>query len=594
MLKSFQILFLLFPFMGIGQIMEFVRGPYLQITGPNSTYVCWKTTNLCFSKVTYGTNKYNLNLVSYNSVNDTMHTNILTSLTPNTKYYYIINKNLIQMSSDTFYFYTAPSIGSGQKIRILALGDCGTNYTQQYNVKAAANYFRKNNYINCVLLLGDNAYNSGLQSEYQSGFFNPYYSNFIFNNSCIYPSPGNHDYANDLTLSQNHLIPYFDIFKTPQLGELGGVASNHKEFYSYNYGNTHFISLDSYGIELGIYHLWDSLGPQYKWLEQDLIQDKSMWKIVYFHHPPFTMGSHNSDLESDLILVRTKIARLLEKYGVDLVINGHSHNYERSYLQKGHYDLEATFNKYTHTLDSSSALYNGSSNSCPYKKDSSDNKGTVYIVAGSSGKLGITQASYPHNCMYYSDSNKSGALFLEIEQNRLDAYYIEEDSLVHDKFTIFKNVNKNIALNTFSGLPTIISSSWIGTYNWLFNGAHTKTQTVNLSVNTQFIVKDSLNCLADTINLNITGINENIKNISFKIYPNPIKDKIYFEIPTHDDQAVLTIFSLQGKSMFTSKIEFNNKKAELSIANLNLPNSEYIITLNFSEKSISKSILIER
>jgi len=249
------------PLFCLAQTNTIVRGPYLQQTGSVSTYICWKTSLLSNSKVVYGTSKNNLSMISFIHSSDTNHCNFIPNLLPNTKYYYIINKNNTQMNSDTFYFYTAPTLGSSQKIRFLALGDCGSGYIQQYNVKAAINYYNKNNYINGILLLGDNAYVSGIQNEYQIGFFNPYQTNFILNNTCIYPAPGNHDYGNNYTLALNHQTPYYDIFKTPQNAELGGVASNHNEFYSYNYGNAHFISLDSYGIEQGMYHLWDSLGP---------------------------------------------------------------------------------------------------------------------------------------------------------------------------------------------------------------------------------------------------------------------------------------------------------------------------------------------
>lgn len=582
------------PWFCVSQTNTIIRGPYLQQTGTNSTYVCWKTNVLCNSKVVYGISKNNLTSISYINNSDTNHCNLLSGLLPNTKYYYTVNQNTIQLCGDTFYFYTAPPVGSGQKIRFLALGDCGSGYIQQYNVKAAINYYNKNNYINGILLLGDNAYVSGVQNEYQTGFFNPYKTNFILSNSCIYASPGNHEYANNYTLSLNHQIPYYDIFKTPQNAELGGVPSNHKEFYSYDYANTHFISLDSYGIEQGIYHLWDSLGPQYQWLEHDLQQDKSMWKIVYFHHPPYTMGSHNSDTEADLVAIRKNIARLLEKYGVDLVINGHSHTYERSWLQKGHYDLEATFNKISHTVDSSSARYDGTLNSCPYKKDTANNKGTVYVVAGESGKIGATQAAYPHNSKYFSETTKAGALFLEIEGNRLDAFYLEEDSLVHDQFSIFKNVNQHQNISAFVNQSVNISASWNGNYIWDFNGSKSKTQTITFTGNSMYIVNDSLNCLADTFNVVIAGLKNNEIENSIKIYPNPVKDKIEINFCNINQEVDYIVTDAAGRSILSSKTSFFNGKTEINISQLHLPNSTYFLSLKFLEKTVTKPFFIDR
>ncbi len=576
------------------QTNTLVRGPYLQITGANSTYICWKTNVLCDSKVLYGTAQNNLSSISYINNLDTVHSNLLSGLTPNTKYYYTVNQNTTQLCGDTFYFYTAPLIGTNQKIRFLALGDCGSGFVQQYNVKSAINYYNQNNYINGVLLLGDNAYVGGAQQEYQLGFFDPYKTNFVFNNSCIYASPGNHDYANDYNLALNHQIPYYDVFKTPQNAELGGVPSNHKEFYSYNYANAHFISLDSYGIESGMYHLWDSLGPQYQWLEQDLQQDHSMWKIVYFHHPPFTMGTHNSDTESDLIYIRKSIARLLEKYGVDLVINGHSHNYERSWLQKGHYNLENTFNKVLHTVDSSSAQYNGTLNSCPYNKDTSDNKGTVYIVAGQSGRDGFAQSTYPHNSKYFSDYQKAGALFFEIEGNRLDAFYLEEDSLIHDKFTIFKNVNKHIDLTAFVNQTTTLSASWSGSYIWTFNGVTTQTQSVFVTSMSEFIVHDTLNCLADTFSIGVNGLKNIQSDNMLSIYPNPVKDKISIIYMNENGEYDVTMTNTFGNNIYNAKTLFVSGKAELKVADLHLANGQYFLTLKILEKTTTKAFFIDR
>src|SRR6478752_9241118 len=122
------------------------------------------------------------------------------------------------------------------------------------------------------------------------------------------------------------------------------------------------------------------------------------------------MGSHNSDKEGDLTKIREDFIGILERYGVDLISCVHSHLYERSRLMNGHFGLEASFNAQSHNLSSSSALYDGSSNSCPYIKDPVTNRGTVYVVSGSAGALGGKQVSFPHDAMYYSNEQIGGAL----------------------------------------------------------------------------------------------------------------------------------------------------------------------------------------
>jgi hypothetical protein len=99
-------------------------------------------------------------------------------------------------------------------------------------------------------LLGDNAYENGLDAEYQSNFFNIYQGS-LTKNHVLWPSPGNHDYANNSARQADHNIAYYDVFSLPTNGQAGGIASNTEAFYSYNYGNIHFVALDSYGWETG-------------------------------------------------------------------------------------------------------------------------------------------------------------------------------------------------------------------------------------------------------------------------------------------------------------------------------------------------------
>src|SRR5438093_13451889 len=114
------------------------------------------------------------------------------------------------------------------------------------------------------------------------------------------------------------------------------------------------------------------------------------------------MGSHNSDNTAELVNIREKFIRILERLGVDVILCGHSHGYELSYLLNGYYGNESSFSISTHTKSSSSGKYNGSTNSCPYITAAGANHGTVYVVSGSAGASGTTQSGYPHNAMPWS------------------------------------------------------------------------------------------------------------------------------------------------------------------------------------------------
>ena len=485
------------------------RGPYMNSALQSGITIRWRTDVATNSKVSYGTSAGSLTQSVTDNTSTTEHIITLTGLTTNTLFYYSIGSTTQTLQGDVNnYFKTMPTVGSTQKIRVLAMGDMGNNSTNQVNVRNAYQSFNGTNYTDAWILLGDNAYNSGTDLEYQTNFFNIYQGS-LTKNHVLWPAPGNHDYANSTARQADHLIPYYDMFTLPSAGQAGGVASGTEAFYSYNYGNIHFVALDSYGWETGNTRLYDTLGLQVTWLKQDLAANTQPWTIAYFHHPPYTKGSHNSDTETELINMRERVVRILERYKVDLVLNGHSHSYERSYLINGHYGLENTFNPSTHALSTSSAKYNGTVNSCTYIKNGADVlNGIVYAVVGSAGQLGGTTTGYPHDAMYYSDVTNGGTLFFEVEDNRLDAKWICADGVIRDNFTIMKDVNKTTNLSIPTGTPSQLSASWIGNYSWS-TGETTRTITVSPTINTTYTVTDGLSCIADVFNITVTGANLN-------------------------------------------------------------------------------------
>ena len=85
------------------------------------------------------------------------------------------------------------------------------------------------------------------------------------------------------------------------------------------------------------------MGRCIEWLRNDLANNTKDWLIAFFHHPPYSKGSHNSDTETELIQMRQNFLPILEQHGVDLVLSGHSHAYERSKFIDGHYGSSGTF-----------------------------------------------------------------------------------------------------------------------------------------------------------------------------------------------------------------------------------------------------------
>ncbi len=499
--KKISILFFSFFWLpGTAQV-TLIKGPYLQIGTPTSINICWETSIPCDSKVQYGTNANSLTLAVTNSSNILSHQAQLTGLLPHTKYFYSVGTTTLVIQGDTNnYFITSPAPGVAGKYRFWVTGDCGNASVNQTNVRNQFMSYNGNRPVNGWLLLGDNAYYFGSDSEYNAEFF-AYYQNNVMKSAVLWPTPGNHDYINGTSTSTN--IPYYSIFSTPDNAQAGGIASGTEAYYSFDYGNIHFISLDSYGTTGANQKMYDTLSPQALWLKQDLAANHKLWTIAYWHHPPYTMGSHNSDTESDLVSIRQDFIRILERYNVDLIMCGHSHDYERSRLLHGHYGPEATFSATTHLIDSSSAMYNGTTNSCPYIKDTVNHKsGTVYVVSGSSGQLGGQQTSFPHDAMFYSDATNGGSMILDVENNRLDLKWLCADGVIRDQFTMFKNVNHVTSYTVHPGQNVNLTPSWPGNYNWS-NSATLSPQTVNTFSNNTFWVKDNYNCVADTFHFKV-------------------------------------------------------------------------------------------
>jgi len=580
------------------------RGPYLQLGTSSSVFIKWRTDIASNSKVSYGTTAGSLTSSVNDAASVTDHEVKLTGLSANTKYYYSIGSSAQTLQGDANnYFVTAPVIGTEKKTRIWVTGDCGNNSTNQKNSRDKYISYLGSNYTDVWLLAGDNAYNSGLDTEYQTNFFD-IYKDKMLKQTVLWPAPGNHDYANNASRQNDHNVPYYSNFTLPKNAEAGGVASNTEAFYSFNYANIHFVSLDSYGKESNSYRMYDTLGPQATWLKQDLAANTQKWTIVYWHHPPYTMGSHNSDTETELINVRQNFIRILERYKVDMVICGHSHCYERTKLIKGHYGNESTFNAGTHNLSSSSGKYDGSSSSCPYEKNvSSSYNGTIYVVSGSSGQLGGTQSSFPHAAMHYSDATNGGSLVLEVDQNRLDAKWICADAAVRDQFTVFKDVRKTTNITIQSGQNTTLNASWVGNYSWT-TGATTRAITVSPTTNTTYSVTDNFSCVTDVFNITVTPARvadltfetDSILAPALEVFPNPFEDKttINYSLP-FAGQMTMSLQALNGEAhrvILKEYKEAGHYSFVLRASESDIPSGMYLLKLVCGDKEIQWKISI--
>jgi hypothetical protein len=187
-------------------------------------------------------------------------------------------------------------------VRFAIIGDTGTGSKQQQQLADLMKQYREAFPFEFVLMMGDNLYGSETPADYKKKF-QDVYQRLLDDKVKFYASLGNHDQPNE------RFYEYFNM--------------DGKEYYRFTKGNVAFYALNSNYMDK----------KQLKWFEDELIKDTSDWKIAFFHHPPYSSGGkHGSDKQ-----LREVVEPIFVKYGVNVVLAGHEHFYERIKPQKGIY-----------------------------------------------------------------------------------------------------------------------------------------------------------------------------------------------------------------------------------------------------------------
>ena len=205
---------------------------------------------------------------------------------------------------------------------------------------------------------------------------------------------GNHDTEGQL------LKAYMDKFKLE------------KQYYSFSYRNAHFIALSTELDEVGKIE-------QLKFLQSDLLRTKANknidWTIVFFHRPFYSANA------ADITNMRRTYQPLFDKLGVDLVLQGHSHNYQRSYPLS----------------------YNDVTPSEPIISDKEqfqyhDPVGTIFLIVGTGGE---SVKSLNKKSFLVSTYEGYGCINVEIKGKSMNVEYYSDTNNAIDKFSITKNEN---------------------------------------------------------------------------------------------------------------------------------------------------------
>jgi predicted phosphodiesterase len=253
-------------------------------------------------------------------------------------------------------------------VRFAAFGDMGNGTTQQYQVAEKMNSFHEKFPFDFIVMLGDNIYGGNSSVDFSRKFEMPYKS-LLDQGVKFYASLGNHDNA----AVEKAYKPF---------------NMNGQQYYTFKKSNVQFFALDSNYMD----------PKEVAWLTKELQNSGADWKICYFHHPLYSSAAfHGSSLE-----LREILEPLFMQNGVQVVLAGHDHVYERVKPQKGIY----------------------------------------YFVAGSGGELrrgnlrqtGLTEVGYDQDQVF---------LMVEISGDDLDFEAVSRIGKVVDSGSIHRNPKSN-------------------------------------------------------------------------------------------------------------------------------------------------------
>lgn len=299
------------------------RAPYLQSTTGTSVRVAWTSTGGAAATLRFTGDPASGTWTSVDAAMEMFATTrtedtedyvaydaTISGLEPGRAYCYEIREGDVVLARN-LRLETAWD-GADRPIRMLVVGDSGTGSSGQLALRDRMLGER----FDMFLHMGDMAYDVGSFTEFEENFFGVYAD--LLHAIPTYPTMGNHEYATDSGQ------PYLDVY---YLFENAAREADRERYYSYDWGNIHFVSLESNDIPL----LGIRTNPgrfdddQIDWLRADLAASDAEWKIAFFHHPPYTSSTRGPSR-----LVRDLIVPVLEEGGVDLVLVGHDHHYERA------------------------------------------------------------------------------------------------------------------------------------------------------------------------------------------------------------------------------------------------------------------------
>lgn len=393
--------------------------PYLQHIGSSRASILWATRGAADADVQFRTAKGNWQKA------EVKRTELQSKVTGIAEPFFRYRADLLSLTPGEVYTYRVTVGGrdvtpagstfrtdDGTPFRFLAFGDSGMGTVEQLLLAKKINAEK----TDIVLPLGDLAYPMSTFVALEQNYFDVYGP--LMSRAPFFAAPGNHDYyfKEGAAFIDGHSTPTDDIPK----GDGG-------RYYSFDWGPVHFVVLDS---NTPLENFADGDDRMAAWLVRDLTRTRKFWRIAYFHHPPYASGVTEYAIQSDR--VRRYLVPIFEKYGVQFVMSGHEHSYQRT-----------------------KPMLEG--------KPSSEPSGIVYVTSGGGGAY-----LYKHTVREHMEKGGIDWHYLsaEVDQSRLKVRSIPLESATDlDSFTVApKPYLRSAIVNSASQTPAFAVGGLISIY----------------------------------------------------------------------------------------------------------------------------------
>jgi hypothetical protein len=351
---------------------------------------------------------------------------------------------------------------SAQPYRFVAFGDCGAGTPEQKPIAQRA-FHEKPDF---VMVPGDIVYERGRVSEYGKRFWEPYNSSDpregvpMLRSTLFIGAPGNHDIDTRNLDQYPDALAYYFYWSLPLNGpfakegsalvpaltasdshrrafeEAAGSAYPRMANFSFDYGNAHWTIVDS-----NPYVDWTNAELK-EWVARDLVAaQNTTWRFVAFHHPGFNSAREHFEQQQMRLL-----APVLEAGKVDVVFNGHVHNYQRSYpmrfvpdrqstLLVGGRDLKTPRGRVVNGQWTLDKKFDGRTDTTP--------EGIIYVITGAGGQhlYNPEQNNDPDSWQRFTDkfvSDKHSITVADVDGKKMTVRQVTADGMEVDKFVVTK------------------------------------------------------------------------------------------------------------------------------------------------------------